>query len=175
MSHSLILPAHVGRARMAERARGAIDPTVEAMPRVAGQMRNTDEWFEQWKADIRARIGWVLEKFDLKLNRILVAKFVRPEKMAMAGGSELIMPDTMVNEDLYQGVAGLVLKLGPRCYEDSDVMTWTEADKCAVGDWVLMRRSDGGGFSVQVNGVDCVVFNDERGIKAVVPRPDVIY
>ena len=171
MSHSLIVPRHLAEARRA----ALNDPGVVTEARVAGRMRNSDEWFEAEKARIRQKCGWALDKFHLTLNRLLVAVFIRPEEMQLVGGETLIMPETVRNEDLYQGVAGLVLKLGPRAYENSDVLTWTDEDKCKVGDWVLMRRGDGGGFRVQLNGVDCVLFENEKGIKAVIPRPDVVY
>jgi len=171
MSASLILPRHIGE----QRQRALKDPGIVADPRVEGKMVQDDAWFEQEKTNIRNRIGWVLPKFQMKLNRILLAIFVRPSEMQIAGGKTLIMPDSVVNEDLYQGVTGLILKLGPRCYEDSDIMTWTPEDKCAVDDWVMFRRSDGGGIRLRLNGVDCILFENEKGIKAVVPRPDVVY
>lgn len=165
MSHSLILPKRVGEARQRQKAAAAV--------MAPGRMHNSDDWFEDWKLDIRAQMGWALDKFDMQLNRVLVAIFKRPEEMALAGGGTLTIPEAVLREDDHQGVAGLVLKLGPRCFEDSDVMTWTDADRCKPNDWVLLRRSEG--FRVSINGVLCILFNDERGIKAVVPRPDVIY
>lgn len=171
MSHSLIVPRHIADAKLKART----DPGIEVKPRVEGAMHNSDEWFAAEKRRIREAAGWALDKFDMKLNRVLVAIFVRPKEMALAGGSSLIVPDTVLNEDLYQGVTGLVLKLGPRCFEDSDVMTWTEADRFKPDDWVLLRRGDGGGFRLRLNGVECIHFESERGIKAVIPRPDVVY
>lgn len=55
------------------------------------------------------------------------------------------------------------------------LMTWTEADKVAENDWVMFRRADGGGIRLRLNGVDCILFENEKGIKASLPRPDVVY
>ena len=171
MSHSLVLPRHVGEARQ----RALKDPGVEVNPRVEGKLARSDDWFEGQKALIRQQCGWALDKTRITLNRVLVAVFIRPDTHEIEGGGSIIMPDTVVKEDIYQGNSGLVLKLGPRCFEDSEIMTWTDDDKFAVGDWVLLRRGDGGGFRLRLNGVECIMFENEKGIKAVVPRPDVVY
>lgn len=167
MSHSLIVPRHLAAAREAAR----MDPGVEVHDRAKRPLEYDDKWFEDEKQNIRDRCGWVLDKMRVTLNHILVAIFVRPEKTA--GG--IINPYAVRDDDIYRGTAGLVLKLGPRCFEDSDVMTWTEADKFEVGDWVMFRRGDANGFRVSVNGVECINFESERGIKLVVPRPDLFY
>jgi len=171
MSSNLILPRHIGE----QRNRAMKDPGIEVEARVEGKMQQPDEWFDGEKERIRKRIGWALDKFHMKLNRILVAVFIRPSELQFAGGGSLIMPESVTNEDIYQGTTGLILKLGPRCYEDSDMMTWTDEDKTKEGDWVMFRRADGGGIRLRLNGVDCILFENERGIKASIPRPDVVY
>ncbi len=171
MASNLILPAHIGNRR----AQAMKDPGIQTEARVEGKMNQPDEWFDEEKERIRKRIGWALDKFSMKLNRVLVAVFIRPSEHQFAGGGSILMPESFTNEDLYQGTTGLVLKLGPRCYEDSDLMTWTEADKVAENDWVMFRRADGGGIRLRLNGVDCILFENEKGIKASLPRPDVVY
>jgi hypothetical protein len=69
----------------------------------------------------------------------------------------------------------MVLKMGERCFEDSAVLTWSDADKFKEGDWVLFQRGAGGSFRTHVNGVECYHFSSPQGIKAVVPRPDLVY
>lgn len=111
-----------------------------------------------------------LDKIKVPLNRILLAIYLPPERTK--GG--IIRPDIVRNEDIYQGVAALVVKKGPHCYEQSPNMDydWTEGDVCAVGDWVMFRRGEG--FRVQIDGVECMVMDSERGIKMVLPRPDMV-
>jgi hypothetical protein len=40
---------------------------------------------------------------------------------------------------------------------------------------VLFQRGAGGSFRTHVNGVECYHFSSPQGIKAVVPRPDLVY
>lgn len=171
MSHSLILPRHVGEARQRQRAVLRDGELKEAAPYVEGRLDYPDEWFDAEKARIRARIGWLLDRFDMKLNGVLVALFMRPD--TTAGG--IILTDETLKEDIYQGTTALVLKLGPRCFEDSEALTWTDSDRFKPDDWVLIRRSSAGGFRTRLNGVDCIHFENERGIKAVIPRPDLVF
>ncbi len=181
---SLILPTHVGEARMQQRnlerakqqraAALAADPEAGIKPRVkvAADDAQADEFFASEKQRIRDQCGWVLDKVQLFLNAVLVAIYVRPEKMP---GSGIMLPFQTRDEDVYQGTCGIVLKLGPRCFEDSDTLTWTEADKFKVDDWVMFRRGDANGFRVSLNGVECIRFETERGIKMAVPRPDLVF
>ena len=112
-----------------------------------------------------------LDAIKLPLNQVLIAIYLPPE--VTKGG--IIRPDVVKNEDKYQGVAGLVVKMGPHCYENTDGMdfTWTEADICRVGDWVMFRRGEG--FRVDVNKRECMLMHSERGIKMVLPRPDAVF
>jgi co-chaperonin GroES (HSP10) len=112
-----------------------------------------------------------LDNFQLPLNRILVAIWVRPEKSV--GG--IILPDKVRDEDVFQGVSGLVVKMGPHCYENTDNMDfkWSDADRCDVGDWVMFRRGDG--VRVRIFGRECMLLESERGIKMVLPRPDAVF
>ena len=173
MSHSLILPQRIGQARHLERQREAAlkDPGVEVNKRPVPTATYDDAFFEAEKARIRERVGPELARIRVTLNHVLVCIYVRPKETA----SKIVIPDSILDDDVYRGTAGLVLKLGPRCFEDSSVLTWTEADKFAEDDWVMFRRGDANGFRVSVNGVECISFENERGIKLIVPRPDLFY
>lgn len=167
MSHSLIVPRH-----LAEQRRSALrDPGVEVNPRVQVNATYDDAFFDAEKVRIRERIGPVLGQVRVLLNHVLVYIYVRPDRTA--GG--IINPNVVTEEDVYQGRVGLVLKCGPRCFEDSDKLTWTDADKFTEDDWVTFRRGDGNGTRVSINGVECISFENERAIKMVVPRPDLFY
>lgn len=111
-----------------------------------------------------------LSTIRLPLNQILLAIWKAPE--ITRGG--IIRPSVVRDEDIYQGIAALVVKLGPHCYEQTGNMdfTWLPEDVCNVGDWVMFRRGEG--FRVNVNGRECMLMNGERGIKMVLRSPDVV-
>lgn len=126
--------------------------------------------FEIEKRKILDEIG-DLSDTKVPLNRILLAIYKAPE--VTRGG--IIRPHVVRDEDVYQGVAALVLKKGPHAYEQTDNMDyqWGDEDVCLIGDWVMFRRGDG--LRVNVNGRECMLMESERGIKMVLPRPDMVF
>ena len=143
--------------------------TVHARPnRVTGAARHLVPMDDDKQA-IFDEVG-DLSAFKLPLNRLLLAIYKPPERTK--GG--IIRPDIVRNEDVYQGVVGLVVKMGPHAYENSANMDflWDEGDVAHVGDWVMFRRAQG--LRVDVNGRECLIMEDERGIKMVLPRPDAV-
>lgn len=105
----------------------------------------------------------------IPLNRILLAIYKPPE--VTRGG--IIRPDIVKDEDIYQGVVGLVVKMGPHSYEDNDAIDWRDGDRCQVGDWVMFRRGEG--LRARVSKCECILMESERGIKMVLPRPDMVF
>lgn len=100
--------------------------------------------------------------------RVLVWPYIRPRKSA--GG--IIMPDNAVREDVYQGAVGYVLKCGPLAFEDDASQNIKFGGFSAgVGDWVTF--TPGEGKRVQINGVDCRLFEDSL-IQMRVKEPDTI-
>lgn len=89
----------------------------------------TKEW-------VFAQLG-DLADIELFFNDVLVCKHIR-QKVAKG----LIAAQITQTEDRWQGVVGLVLKLGPRAFVD-DENTKFHGVKAEVGDWVLYRNSDG--------------------------------
>src|ERR1700733_2944429 len=106
-----------------------------------------------------------LDGFAVPMNRILVAVWERPE---VSGGGIILT----AREDRYQGVAGIVLAYGPMAYVSDAEVTFAPEDKPALHSWVVFRRGDG--FRVPIRGASCVVLEGEKGIKAVIPRPDLV-
>lgn len=86
------------------------------------------------------------DKIDLFGARVLVATYMRPEKTQ--GG--IILTDSVRREDQFQGRVGLVLKMGPAAFQDSDGVKFY-GKSLKVGDWCYYRPSDGVGIAV--NGV----------------------
>lgn len=97
---------------------------------------------------------------------VLVAIFVRPN--VTAGGIHLT--DAYKDEDVFQGKTGLILRMGPQAFTDDETHSWPV--KPRVGDWVAYRVSDG--WPIYLGDQPCRLVN-ERGIRMVLNRPDVVY
>jgi len=119
------------------------------------------------KAEMLKAIG-DLSGFELAGARVLVWPFIRSRKTK----SGIYLTDKSVKEDLYQGAVGYVLKVGPLAFQDDAAQNINFAGfSCKEGDWVTF--SPGEGKRLQVNGVDCRLFEDSL-IQAKVSDPDTI-
>jgi co-chaperonin GroES (HSP10) len=154
----------VSHAIYATRA-GLIPRSTEAL----GMIDDPDTYFATEKQAILDEIGDISE-VRVPLNRILVAIWVRSQKRLRSG---LIIPDVVRDEDKWQGVSALVIKMGPHCYEANDQIEWKDEDRAAVGDWVLFRRGEG--FRTRVYGRECVMLERETAIKMILSRPDMVF
>lgn len=70
---------------------------------------------------------------------ILTAVYQRPNKTK----SGIILTDRSLSEDAYQSKAHLILKMGPMAFQDDENMKFRDEDRCKVGDWIVLRPSDG--------------------------------
>lgn len=102
----------------------------------------------------------------VQLGDLLVALFQRPEKTA--GG--IFLTDKARGEDIYQGKAGLIIKIGPLAFQDDETHTWPV--KPTIGNWILFRVSDGWPFIL--GDQHCRIIN-ERGVRMILNRPDVVF
>lgn len=113
--------------------------------------------------------------FELYNVQVLVGVYQRPEKTK--GG--IILTQNYRDEDNYQGKVGLILKIGPKAFDETAV-EWFDGKKLAVGDWVVFRPSDGwactitGAGSKEGKGKLCRIINDTL-IKARIPHPDMVW
>ena len=117
--------------------------------------------------EIRRQVG-DLRKIDVFANQVLLGVYKRPEKTK----SGIILSDRTRDEDEHQGKVGLVLKLGPQAYVDSDDYTFTDEEKVEVGDWVAMWVTDG--RKITINEQLCRVVKDVE-VRMRVPTPDVVF
>lgn len=108
-----------------------------------------------------------LSGYELAPSRVLVGIYQRPEKTA--GG--IILTDKTKKEDIYQGVVGLVLKVGPGAFEDDDVNKF-HGFSVKPGDWIEYKPSDT--EKVSINGVMCRRLPDVL-VKAKIAHPDLVY
>ena len=114
-----------------------------------------------------------LTDIEFLFNEVLVAKYIREE----VGAGLLAAPETQ-REDQWQGVVGLVLKVGPRAFVDDDSNKFY-GQKVEVGDWALYRNSDGWDKNIayidsRTNFVQCRIIQDAH-IRGRVKYPGRLY
>ena len=106
-------------------------------------------------------------------NLVLVMTHIESDKTA--GG--IIKPDRSLDESRFQGKAALVIALGPQAFRDDDAVRFGGAS-VEVGDWVLVRPSDGLEFcKVDASGrvgCSCRLFADVN-IKAKLSDPTLVW
>ena len=114
----------------------------------------------------------VISDVELFQNQLLLAVYIRPEKTA----SGIIMTSRTRDEDRHQSKVGLILKLGPRAFDDPQGEWFNGKEDFKVGDWVVFRPSDG--WQVTLNtggdGVLCRMLLDTQ-IRMRINAPDDIW
>jgi co-chaperonin GroES (HSP10) len=105
-----------------------------------------------------------MDDIQVTKDHVLVAIYIAPEKTK--GG--IIRPGRSVDEDVWQGKVGLVLKYGPGAF-NTDEFFGMEITK---GNWVVYRTGDT--WQCDVHGVSCRIISDTI-IKMVVDDPSVIF
>jgi co-chaperonin GroES (HSP10) len=106
-----------------------------------------------------------LSTVSVMQNMVLVATYIRPEKTS--GG--LFLPDSALEEDIYQGKVGLVLKKGPVAGIAEDDRFDVFPD---VGDWCVYRVGDA--WDLTIRNVHCRLVADYN-IRLVVNDPEEIF
>jgi len=111
-----------------------------------------------------------LSGVHLMADMVLLGTNIRKERTD--GG--VYLPDQNVQEDVWQGKVGLILKLGPDAFEDTPDYTFNFGDggKPKVGDWVVFKVGDA--WSLNVKDYPCRYIRDV-GIKMKVDDPGVIF
>jgi len=108
-----------------------------------------------------------VDDYDLFHNLVLIGVYKRPEKTQ--GG--IILTTNTQKEDIYQGIAGYVLKVGPAAFKDDEHNKF-HGKTVKPGDWVVYRTSDG--WLTSINGQECRILEDAK-IKARIPNPDMVW
>ena len=96
---------------------------------------------------------------------VLVGTYIAPEKIG-----SIFIPDKSKDEDLYQGIVGLVLKKGPQAFQD-DAQNVFRGEAVEVNQWVLFRFSSAWEF--HLNGVS-VRFVPDIEIKGTIEHPELV-
>lgn len=99
--------------------------------------------------------------------KILVATFRQAEKTA--GG--IIKTARFLEEDKFQGISGLVLKLGPLSFRD-DYKFKFDGFAAAPGDWVIFDPTDA--RATELRGLHCRII-DDSDIDATVDDPELFW
>lgn len=109
-----------------------------------------------------------LDDYPLFSSNILVAIYQRSDKTK----SNLYLPDSVREEDRYQGKVGLVLSLGPLAFQEDEAKGITFPQKAKVGDWIVFRTSDT--WQLAINKQPCRMMPDVA-VRMIVPAPDKVF
>jgi co-chaperonin GroES (HSP10) len=126
--------------------------------------RDPNETFE--KAVYR-KLGGKVKDYQVLYDNVLVATYVAPSKTS--GG--IIKPNSSIDEDRWQGITGMVLKLGETAFKYDGAFEY-KGQTPKVGDFVMYHTSDS--REVGINGVSCRLIPSSL-IRMIVPDPDVLY
>ena len=117
------------------------------------------------KTALLQAVGPSLDKIEIFGAQLLVGTYIAPDKTT----GNVLLPDSYIQESLYQGNVGLVLKKGPWAFQNDAGLNidWKGQD-VDIGRWVMFRYSDA--WEIHLNGVS-VRMIDDRDIKAVIESP----
>lgn len=101
---------------------------------------------------IKKKVG-DLSKHNPMFNMVLLAAYVRPS--VTKGG--IIRPNENVEEDIWQGKTGLVLKHGPDAFQDSEEYSFN-GQRAEVGEWVVFKTGDA--WQLTINDWPCRLVRD---------------
>lgn len=99
-------------------------------------------------------------------DMVLIGTYIRSERTK--GG--IIRPDVNVQEDVWQGKVGLVLKLAHDAFKDTPDYVFND-NIANVGDWVVYKIGDA--WSININGCPCRIVRDVN-IRMVVEDPSIV-
>ena len=97
--------------------------------------------------------------------RILVLPFKQKEKTK--GG--ILLADETVERSQVASTCGLVLRMGPHCY---DKERYPEGPWCKKGDWIIFARY--AGSRIKIDGGEIRLLNDDE-VLATVENPEDIF
>lgn len=104
------------------------------------------------KEAIIAKVG-DLSGVDVMYNMVLIATYVRAN--VSAGG--ILLTNNSLEEDVWQGKVGLVLKSGVDAFRDADDFSFND-QKAEVGEWVVFKTGDA--WQLTINDWPCRLVRD---------------
>lgn len=130
-------------------------------------IHKTDEYAKNPHKAILDFIGEYLNAIELSADKLLVATYRLPEKTE--GG--LYRTEKNMEEDKFQGAAGLVLKVGAAAFRD-DATTTFAGFKAEPLDWITYRPVHGS--AREIAGLHCRFLQDIH-IDAVIKDPTLVW
>lgn len=118
--------------------------------------------------ELMDRIG-DLSEIVVPFNKILVGIYMRPNKTA--GG--IMLTEQTMEEDRWQGKAGLILKKGPMAFKDDDRVQFHGVNP-DIGDWIVFRPSNGMKLDIRSKNGHCILLADTQ-VELVIPSPDMVF
>ena len=119
-------------------------------------------------AVIRLRVAEYLPQIDIGGSDVLVGIWMPDREAKTKGG--IIVPDSVRQEYQFQGVTGLILKLGPHAYKTEKTEHWFDTPP-KVGEWVSFNFKQGESFLLAKQ--PCRLVGDQYVLMRL-PRPDLI-
>ena len=108
-----------------------------------------------------------LKDIDLKGDRILVATYARPQKTS----GNVILPDSHLAENRWQGMVGLLLAWGPAAFKYDGSYAY-EGDRPKVHDWVVYKPAES--TEVAWRKASCRIMRSEC-VLATIKEPLLIF
>ena len=130
-------------------------------------IHKTDEYASNPHKAILDFITPYLDSVRLSADKMLVATYRHPAKTE--GG--LYLTDTALEEDKFQGAAGLVLKIGSAAFKD-DASTSFAGFKAEPLEWITFRPVHGS--AREIAGLHCRFLQDIH-IDAVIEDPTLVW
>jgi hypothetical protein len=100
---------------------------------------------------------------------VLVGVYTREGEKRLKG-SGIILPGRTGEEDRYQGITGLVVKMGPGAYQSEVSRRWFGDKPVELGDWVMFDVKHG--RALLLGERTCRIIQDTY-LDAVLQRPDM--
>ncbi|HWG71257.1 MAG TPA: hypothetical protein VN692_17705 [Steroidobacteraceae bacterium] len=125
------------------------------------------------REDIREDVGAVTDTIDPLGAGVLIVMYERGKgkgEAKTAGG--IILANKTLDEDKYQGKAGLVMKLGPIAFTDDASHQWGDRVP-RVGDWVMVNVGDS--FAFDLPGDRRARIVEDVNVKAILRHPDMVW
>ncbi len=117
------------------------------------------------KSAIAKKVG-DLSGISVMFNMVLLAAYIRPS--VTKGG--IIRPGSNVEEDVWQGKVGMVMKHGPDAFRDDDEFQF-RGQKAQLGEWVVFKVGDA--WQLTINDWPCRLVRDSS-IRMKTEDPSVI-
>lgn len=137
-----------------------------ARSNIMGMMRQISESKLDRKQALLKELG-DLSGIEILHSKVLVATLISESKTA--GG--ILLPDSAVREDQFQGSIGLVIGLGPGAFKDGPIAEF-HGKKLKLHDWVLFSPADG--LAMAIRCVPCRLFEDVN-IRMRVMEPQIFW